>query len=220
MNFQDNKNSDDVSFLKAILLSFSSHLNHFHNMHQNKQTFMFVFTLILNMLPDGEYKMPCHFSMRKICQFLSIQHKSLMSASASEVFTFSPNTTPISRKEFAYPINHGFFHETFSRNGLFYGLLKCHHWAVVYLLASFSHWQKNISSCKMQKDFRQKRIWEEEKKCKAKQLFSSFMKKRKFFHMMYFMLTFPKKGEKGVYFNIWNTRLGLILSLIASLAMT
>ena len=94
VNFQDNKNSDDVSFLKAILLLFSSHWVDFYKMHQNKQTFMFVFTLILNMLPGREYKMPCHFSMRKICQFLSIQHKSLMSASASEVFTFSPNTTP------------------------------------------------------------------------------------------------------------------------------
>ena len=82
VNFQDNKNSDDVSFLKPILLLFSS---------KKKNIYVWIYTHLKHVA--WEYKMPCHFSMRKICQFLSIQHKSLMSASASEVFTFSPNTT-------------------------------------------------------------------------------------------------------------------------------
>ena len=77
--------------------------------------------------------------------------------------------------------------------------------------------QKKIS----EKHFSTKKNMGGRKEVQSKATFFLIHEKRgKFFHMMYFMLTFPKKGEKGVYFNIWNTRLGLILSLIASLAMT
>ena len=89
---------------------------------------------------------------------------------------------PIPRIEFAYPINHGFFHETFSEMAFFMGF-----WNVIiesyyiYILTciflSFAEKYFMQNAKRFSRGILDKKEYGEEKKCKAKQLFSSFMKR-------------------------------------------